>query len=183
VRTRWDAVLVALLVLPLGACGAHTSSPAASHLPGAGSTTGSSTLDRAFWVRAGRACHPYRVFDDAHPSTVPGMNPERPTKAQLGLLAAFDRRTHSPFAVPRAWTRVVARLGTPRTGVDAWRSIAADFRAYDAATAAERRATSARDPHAWHVAYDRTVTVLGDLSTDLYAASVPSSNECMRLFG
>jgi hypothetical protein len=174
--------LMLTVVLACAGCGSHDSTPSTA-LPSFGNTRAPATLDARFWRRAGRACRPFRVFDDAHPVVVPGMNPEHPTTAQLAAMSAFDRRTHSPFARHHVWTRIVHRLGEPRTGVAEWRRIASDLHAYDLARDAEYHALRARDVGLWHRAYDRTVGVLDTLAVDLGAAEVPSTNECMRVFG
>ena len=83
----------------------------------------------------------------------------------------------------RLVVRNQAPLGEPRTGVAEWRRIASDFHAYDLARDAEHHALRTRDVGLWHRAYNRTVGVLDHLAVDLGAAQVPSTNECMRLFG
>lgn len=177
----WSATTILLLTC-IG-CGSSDSAPSTgAPLVTRHAWAGSTTYDAAFWRRAGRACRPFRIFDDAHPSVVPGMDPERPTRAQLAAVAAFNRRTHSPFAAHRVWTRIARRLGTPRVGVAAWRRIAADLRAYDAAHDAQLRSVRERDVRAWRRAYGQVSVVLNDLAGDVRGVA-PPSNDCVRLFG
>jgi hypothetical protein len=121
------------------------------------------------------------VYDDAHPVGINGLDPENPTAPQLRELAAYAAA--SPLWQPHALTAVTRALGDPHSGGTRWRRIATDFRHFDATSAAQVRAARAGDQAAWRTAYDVKVALDTQISVDLYAASAPNDNECLRLFG
>lgn len=164
-------------------CGSHDSA-AAPRLPGPAPGSASAGIDAAFWGNADRFCRPFLEYENRHPSLgPPGMNPDRPTRAQLGALLAQERRTHDPFLQRGVWTRFVQQVGLPRTGGALWRPIAHNLRGYDAAAGAVQRATLARHGAAFGRAYRATNAVLAQLAVDLGAADPPPSNTCEQLFG
>jgi hypothetical protein len=111
------------------------------------------------------------------------MNPDHPTRAQLGALLAQERRTHDPLLQRGVWARFAQQVGLPRTGRALWRPIAHDLRRCDAAASAVQRATLARHGAAFGRAHRATNAVLARLAGDLAAADPPPSNTCEQLFG
>lgn len=171
-----------MLLLTAGCSSSSSSSSTDVGTTAATRTTAAPTgIEAAFWQRAGEACRPFRVYDDAHPVGINGLDPEHPTVPQLRRLA--EEEAASPLWQPHALTAVVRTLGDPHSGTTRWRRIATDFRHFDATSAAQFRAARAGDQGAWHTAYDKKVAVDTQISVDLYAASAPNDNECLRLFG
>ncbi len=182
-RSRRFALLVAVvceIALSAG-CGSSDSTPAPV-LPGQAQNSGSETLDKAFWRRAGAECDPFIQWTKRHPRRqLRSFDPANPTPSGLRRYAAVSQRI--PLYRPDALTDVVRRLGRPRTGVSDWKEVAGAMRHLDAITKRVLSDAKSADIPSWKREFQAQIDAYHQISADLYGIGLPSSNACVKLFG